>query len=53
MRDGCPCGTYGKCCKEPQTYTPDHDEPKDPNEFCEECYREDCMNCGSSCYCNL
>lgn len=49
--EGCPCGTYGQCCDDPDIVTPDHEEPDDG--FCEECYCAECLNCGSYCCCDL
>ena len=48
---GCPCGTNGKCCKNPQTRTPEH--TCSDEDVCEECYVTECINCGSVCYCEL
>lgn len=50
--DGCPCGTHGRCCTDPKTTTPEHDEPEDDS-FCEECYGTECLTCGKVCYCEL
>ena len=51
MREGCPCGTQGKCCDKPETYTPDHDHSIE--NVCEDCYCTGCRNCGKRCYCEL
>lgn len=49
--DGHPCSK--DCCDNPQTFTPDHDEPEDPDEFCEDCYGLECESCGEVCLCDL
>ena len=39
------------CCDDPDPYCPPHTcEYKD---FCEECFWEECRNCGSGCCCDL
>lgn len=48
--NGCPCGTSGECCSQPEVVTPEH-ECED--NFCEECYCFQCVNCGEVCYCEL
>ena len=50
--DGCPCGTNGKCCNNPETFTPAHEEPENDS-FCDECYVLECSNCGKSCGCSI
>jgi hypothetical protein len=50
---GCPCGTQGKCCDNTNAFHPEHDEPKDADAFCEECYHLECSNCGATCGCEL
>ena len=50
--DGCPCGTHGQCCSQPDVHTPEHECPEN-GEFCEECYCLECANCGSQCCCDL
>ena len=51
MKDGCPCGTQGKCCDNTESFNPDH-ECSDES-VCEECYVAEWSNCGSSCCCDL
>lgn len=52
VRAGCPCGTRGNCCDDPQPGEMEHvcDETDD---FCEGCYATECANCGRICYCEL
>lgn len=50
-KDGCPCGTHGQCCNQPDLYTPDH-ECSDES-VCEDCYVTACRTCGNSCSCDL
>jgi len=52
MIGGCPCGTHGKCCNNPDVHTEVHEEPDDKT-FCEECYHLVCYNCDKGCYCEL
>jgi hypothetical protein len=52
--DGCPCGTYGPCCADPDPL---------PDEDGAGCYDDDCYDdhhwivvcgtCGASCGCNV
>lgn len=46
---GCPCSFYG-CCAQPDLFTPEHECIED---VCEECYVEECKNCGEACSCDL
>lgn len=49
--EGCPCGAFGKCCKEAspeKTSTPEHECSGE--KICEECYGMECVHCGSICY---
>ena len=48
--DADPCG--GNCCADPNVVTPEHEEPED-DDFCEECYCAECLNCGGYCCCDL
>jgi hypothetical protein len=48
---GCPCSKA--CCDDPDVGRMDHDEPEDENEFCEDCYASECLNCGRRCWCAL
>ena len=50
---GCPCGTYGPCCTTPDLYVPEHEEPVDDDEICEQCFVLACANCAASCACDL
>ena len=49
---GCPCSSYNPCCNGTSgNFTPDHECPED--EICEQCYVCECIDCGSSCACDL
>jgi len=51
--DGCPCGTYGKCCNGTSgCVTPEH-ECEDDEFICEACYVSECLDCGATCSCDL
>lgn len=48
--NGCPCGAFGKCCKDAsmdQTITPEH--TCSGEDVCEDCYILQCTACGKSC----
>ena len=47
--DGCPCGTFGLCCKGPDTFTPEHECEDEEGYVCEDCYVLECRNCGETC----
>lgn len=49
--DGCPCGTNGKCCENPEPQQVEHECSDE--DVCEGCYELECANCGASCSCDL
>lgn len=49
--DGCPCGSFGKCCDSPDTGSTDHECSDE--DVCEDCYAVECYSCGAVCYCDL
>jgi hypothetical protein len=47
--DGCPC--CGTCCNgDSGKITPEHECSED---FCEDCYGTECLDCGACCHCDL
>jgi hypothetical protein len=45
----CPCSSLG-CCDNPHIITPNHICNED---ICEDCFVNKCLNCGTSCACDL
>lgn len=45
----CPCS--GKCCDKPHIICPDHE--CEYEDFCEDCFVNECNNCGGWCCCDL
>lgn len=47
-KDGCPCGTFGKCCDKQKIIPLDHECSDE--KVCESCYGLECLNCGATCH---
>lgn len=45
----CPCS--GKCCDKPDLFCPEH--VCKFSDICEDCFTNECNNCGNSCCCDL